>query len=368
MSSATTMGQLPQHQTAIVAQGPGQMTIQKDAPVPALAHDMVLVKTATVAINPVDVKSLDYSPAPGAIIGFDFAGTIVALGSDAVKEGRLAVGDRVAGVVYGMDRLQPDVGAFAQYVGALADLVLKLPDHISLEDAAALGLATATAAYGLFKEMELPGALDRLSGKVSDRSDFVLVAGGSTATGTRAIELLKTAGFRPVATSSPSNFELVKKFGAEAVFDYHDPGCADAIKAYTNNELDYALDCIAEAETTQLCYAAIGRAGGRYVAVEPFRESIAQSRINTVKASWFNVMTVWGRKVELGGEYAREASLEDREFGARSFAAVQTLLDRGFVTTHPIKLMSGGWEGVVEGVDKIRSQPPSGYKLVCQVA
>lgn len=168
------------------------MTIQKDAPVPALAHDMVLVKTATVAINPVDVKSLDYSPAPGAIIGFDFAGTIVALGSDAVKEGRLAVGDRVAGVVYGMDRLQPDVGAFAQYVGALADLVLKLPDHISLEDAAALGLATATAAYGLFKEMELPGALDRLSGNVSDRGDFVLVAGGSTATGTRAIELLKT--------------------------------------------------------------------------------------------------------------------------------------------------------------------------------
>ncbi|KAK4065848.1 uncharacterized protein Triagg1_8400 [Trichoderma aggressivum f. europaeum] len=335
MPPADTTGQLPQHQAAI---------------------------TATVAINPVDVKSLDYSPAPGAIIGFDFAGTIVALGVDAAKEGRLAVGDRVAKVVYGMDRLQPDGGAFAQYVGALADLVLKLPDHISLEDATALGLATAT----LFKEMELPGALDRLSVPVSDRGNFVLVAGGSTATGTRAIELPKTqptdAGFRPIATSSPSNFELVKKFGAEAVFDYHDPGCADAIRAYTNNELDYVLDCIAEAETTQLCYAAISRASGQYVAVEPFRESIAQSRINTVNASWFNVMTVWGRKVELGGEYACEASLEDREFGARSFAAVQTLLDRGFVTTHPIKIMSGGWEGVVEGVANIRSQPPSGYK------
>lgn len=36
---------------------------------------------------------------------FDFAGTIVALGSDAVAGGHLAVGDRVAGVVYGMDRL-----------------------------------------------------------------------------------------------------------------------------------------------------------------------------------------------------------------------------------------------------------------------
>lgn len=79
-------------------------------------------------------------------------------------------------------------------------------------------------------------------------------------------------------------------------------------------------------------------------------------------------MTIWGRKVELGGEYAREASAEDRAFGARSFAAVQTLLDQGRVTTHPVKVMPGAWEGVVQGVEKIRSQPPSGYKLVYIVA
>lgn len=78
-----------------------------------------------------------------------------------------------------------------------------------------------------------------------------------------------------------------------------------------------------EAETTQLCYGAIGRAGGRYVAVEPFRDSVAQSRAATVEPSWFNVMTIWGRKVALGGDYARDASPEDRAFGARAFAAVQ---------------------------------------------
>lgn len=194
MAPTQKLSQLPDRQKAIVALGAGQLAIKHNAPVPVLNHDMVLVKAATVTVNPVDVKSLDYSPAPGVIMGFDFAGTIVALGSDAAAAGRLAVGDRVAGVVYGMDRLQPDVGAFAQYVGALADLVLKMPDHMSFEDAAALGLATATAAYGLFNELQLAGSLDSLivGAGVPRPGDFVLVAGGSTATGTRAIELLKT--------------------------------------------------------------------------------------------------------------------------------------------------------------------------------
>ena len=195
MPSLNPVLSLPKQQTAIIAQGAGQLSVQHNAPVPALAHDMVMVKTAAVAINPVDVKALDYSPAAGSIMGFDFAGTVVALGTDATAQGRLAVGDRVAGVVYGMDKLQPDVGAFAQYVGALADLTLKLPDNLTFENAAALGLAVATATYGLFKELELPSSLDQLAagkGEQQQPGGFVLVAGGSTATGTRAIQLLKT--------------------------------------------------------------------------------------------------------------------------------------------------------------------------------
>ena len=195
MPSTNTTLSLPKQQTAIIAQGAGQLSVQHNAPVPALAHDMVMVKTAAVAINPVDIKALDYSPAAGSIMGFDFAGTVVALGTDVATQGRLAVGDRVAGVVYGMDKLQPDVGAFAQYVGALADLTLKLPDNLTFENAAALGLAVATATYGLFKELELPSSLDQLAAGNSEQQQpgaYVLVAGGSTATGTRAIQLLKT--------------------------------------------------------------------------------------------------------------------------------------------------------------------------------
>lgn len=195
MPSATPESSLPQKQRAIVAQGPGQLAIQHDAPVPFLAPDMAIVKTAAVAINPADAKMLDYSAAAGAIHGYDFAGTVVALGSDAATTGHLAVGDRVAGLVHGMNKLQPDVGAFAEYVGAYADLLLKIPDSMSLEEAASFGTGVATASIGLFSELGVPASLDQLregkpAGDVEER-EFVLVAGGSTATGTRAIQLVK---------------------------------------------------------------------------------------------------------------------------------------------------------------------------------
>ncbi|KAL8760020.1 MAG: hypothetical protein Q9199_000335 [Rusavskia elegans] len=371
MPSATPESSLPQKQLAIVAQGPGQLAIQHDAPVPFLAPDMAIVKTAAVAINPADAKMLDYSAAAGAIHGYDFAGTIVALGSDAAASGHLAVGDRVAGLVHGMNKLQPDVGAFAEYVGAYADLLLKIPDSMSLEEAASFGTGVATASIGLFSELGVPASLDQLrEGKPADDAEereFVLVAGGSTATGTRAIQLLKLAGLRPIATCSPSNNDLVYRFGAEKVFDYSSPTCAEDIRAYTQNELAYTLDCVSQAETTQLCYSSMGRAGGRYVSLEPFREAIAQGRALTIKPSWVMVLTVFGRKVALEGEYGRAARPQDRRCGAQAFSAVQVLLDRGLIQTHPVKVMPGGWEGVMKGVDIIRSQAMSGQKLVYSV-
>lgn len=204
MPSACPTLSLPQRQTAVVAQGPGKLAIQHDVPMPALGPDMVIVKTAAVAINPADAKMLDYSAAVGAIHGYDFAGTVVALGAvalgaDDLAAGRLAVGDRVAGLVHGMNKLRPDVGAFAEYVGAYADLLLKIPDYMSFEEAASLGTGVATAALGLFHELRVPASLEQFvthmdkdtPAAVNEGREFVLVAGGSTATGTRALQLLK---------------------------------------------------------------------------------------------------------------------------------------------------------------------------------
>lgn len=121
------------------------------------------------------------------------------------------------------------------------------------------------------------------------------------------------------------------------------------------------------ADTTELCYKAIGRAGGRYVSLEPFGTAVTQIR-PTVEPSLLMVLSLFGHQVALDGDYGRSARPEyRRRFGAEAFAAVQALLDRGLIDTHPTKIMAGGWDGVIEGVSLIRSQAPSGAKLVYSV-
>lgn len=198
---------LPKTQLAVVAQGPGKVSLEQNVPVPVVHPGTALVKVAAVAINPADAKMLDYSAASGAIIGYDFAGTVVAVG-DGVNN--ISVGDRVAGLVHGMNKLIPHVGAFCEYVGAYADLLLKIPDDMSFEEGASFGTGVATAALTLFSELGLPVGVDELSkgepvtSEDRDEREIVLVAGGATATGTRAIQLLKL-----YVTHSTTNFLLL---------------------------------------------------------------------------------------------------------------------------------------------------------------
>jgi hypothetical protein len=59
--------------------------------------------------------------------------------------------------------------------------------------------------------------------------------------------------------------------------------------------------------------------------------------------------------VALDGDYGSPARPEYRRIGAEAFAAVQALLDRGLIDTHPTNIMAGGWDGVIEGSALIRS-------------
>ncbi|KAJ9483225.1 hypothetical protein VN97_g10191 [Penicillium thymicola] len=353
---------LPSTQTAIVALNDGTLGLRDDIPVPALEEDMILVKNAFVALNPIDAKMVGKLAYPGAIGGMDFAGEVISIGPKVRTAVPIKPGDRICGAVPGMHSLTPTVGAFAQIVGATDLTTIKVPDHMSLEQAATLGSGIGTIGLALFKSLDVPGSPKSPASKPID----VLVYGGSTATGTLAIQLLKLSGLSPIATCSPSNFELVKSSGATAVFDYHEETCADDIRKHTRNSLKFVLDCISEPETMQFCYKCIGRSGGKYTALEPFPEFL-HTRPNTVVPDWVLGPTLLGKRLGWPEPFGGEGNEEYRKFGFEWFALAQELLDDGKLKTHPHKLVGESLGETLVGLKLLKDKKVSGYKLVCGV-
>ncbi|KAF2819717.1 putative alcohol dehydrogenase, partial [Ophiobolus disseminans] len=347
---------LPTTQTAIIAGPNGEFKVASDHPVTPLADDEVIVKTVAVALNPVDTKLIGPFITPGAIFGYDLAGAIVAVGkSDPYG---FKIGDRVCGSARGMNPNKPLGGAFAEYVSLPADLTLRMPDHMSFEQAASLGTAIASACLSLFWTAKIPATIKEPATKPFP----VLVYGGSTASGTMLLQMLKLCGARALTTCSPKNFDLVKSYGADEVFDYKSPTCAEDIRAATKNGMKFAFDCITTEASTKLCYNAIGRVGGKYVALNPYSESATTRKVIT--PDWILATIIIGEGSAWPEPYNREPDPEIRKVAQATYSAVQALLDEGKLKAHPIEMSTGGLPAIVKGVDVLRRGEISGKKLV----
>jgi len=182
------------------------------------------------------------------------------MGKDIAAEGRIKLGDRVCGACDGMEALRPQSGAFAEYASVDGIMALKMPDSMSFEVGACMPLRIATSVMAIFYSLQLPMELLK---KPAEQPFPILVYGGATLTGTCAIQILKRMGARVITTCSPHSNDLVRSYGADEVFDYHDATCRVDIRALTNSALDYAIDCITEKDTMKICYQALGRCGGK---------------------------------------------------------------------------------------------------------
>ncbi|KAL9109105.1 MAG: hypothetical protein Q9227_006196 [Pyrenula ochraceoflavens] len=181
---------IPATQTAIIAGDDGDFLVSPAVPVAKILPTQILIKTTYVALNPVDTKLVGDFVTPGATFGFDCAGTIVAVGDAVTRD--LRVGDRVCGSADAMNPKRPQGGAFAEYVALPGELALKVPESMKMEEAASLGTAIASASMALFWSLGIPGRFLRDPMEKGDEDTFeVLVYGGSSATGTMVIQMIK---------------------------------------------------------------------------------------------------------------------------------------------------------------------------------
>jgi NADPH:quinone reductase-like Zn-dependent oxidoreductase len=164
-------------------QSPGNAVIISDVPIPALRPEYLLIKTVAVALNPTDWKSIDKTT-KNVTIGCDYAGIVEDIGEKVTK--KFKKGDRVCGFVIGANSAQLEDGADGEYLVAKADLVIKMPDYLSFEAAATLGVGVTTIGQGLYQALKLP-----LPTKPAKEKFPILIYGGSSATGALAIQWAK---------------------------------------------------------------------------------------------------------------------------------------------------------------------------------
>lgn len=186
---ATMSSELPSHQKAIIAGDNRDFLISDYVPVAELEPDLILIKSVAIALNPVDTKLVGDFVTPGVTFGFDCAGIVIAVGSNVTRD--IYPGDRVCGSADGMNRDRPSGGAFAEYVTLHSQLALKIPDSMSFEEASALGTAIASGVMALFWSLKIPASLT----SPPEERFHVLVYGGSSSTGTMAIQLIKAYVF-----------------------------------------------------------------------------------------------------------------------------------------------------------------------------
>lgn len=133
----------------------------------------------------------------------------------------------------------------------------------------------------------------------------------------------------------------------------------------TGNKLRYALDCITDRDSVALCYAAVGRMGGKYASLELCPEEL-QTR-KAVQAKFVYALEIFGQPISLGKGYDSEGSAEVHEFAVSWYQVFQGLMNDAKLRSHPVRLLGGGFEGVKEGIRLLGTGAVSGKKLVCFV-
>ena len=169
----------------------------EEVPKPSPGPGEALVRHAAVGLNYIDIyfrTGLYKPPALPAVIGMEGAGTVEAVGEGVTD---LAPGDRVAYAT-------APIGAYAEFRTLKAERLVKLPESISFDTAAAMMLQGMTAEYLLLRTYKVqPG-------------QTILVHAAAGGVGLILCQWAKHLGCTVIGTvSSDAKAELAREHGCD---------------------------------------------------------------------------------------------------------------------------------------------------------
>ena len=208
--------------------GGTEKLVYEDIARPTPGPGQVLVKIHSIGLNFIDVyfRTGLYKSSLPFVPGMEAAGTVDAVGEEITD---LNPGDRVAyaGII----------GAYAEYAIIPAERLIRIPDGIDYETAAAAMLQGMTAHYLAFSSFPLR------------KGETILVHAAAGGVGLLLIQIAKRIGARVIGTvSSEKKAELAMSAGADHVILYTQSDFEQEVKAITSGKgVDAVYDSVGQA-------------------------------------------------------------------------------------------------------------------------
>jgi len=214
---------------AVLIEKPGDESAMRigAAPEPALGPGELRIRVVATAVNRADLLQRQglYPPPPGAspILGLECAGEVIELGPGVAG---WRSGERAMALLAG--------GGYAEQAVVHAGSAMRVPEALSLEEAAAVPEVFLTAFSNLFQ----------IGGLTEGGS--ALVHGGGSGVGTAAIQLVKAAGGSAIVTAgSAEKCARCRELGADLAINYRTESFAERVREATAGRgVDVVLDSI----------------------------------------------------------------------------------------------------------------------------
>lgn len=254
-----------------------KLALEPDWPAPEVGEKEVLIDVKAAGLNFPDVLMMQgkYQSQPDMpfVTGGECAGVVAQVGSGVT---RVKPGDKVIAMV--------GHGAFAEQVAAAEAVVFPMPDGLSFEQAAGVGITYFTSYHALVQRANIqPG-------------ETLLVLGAAGGVGVTAIELGKLLGAKVIAAaSSDEKLELCKQLGADEVINYSEGSLRDQLKELTGGRgVDVIYDPVggdyAEPALRSMAW------NGRYLVIGFASGPIPKIPLNLTLLKGCSVVGVfWGR-------------------------------------------------------------------------
>lgn len=205
--------------------------VWQDVPDPILREDEVLIKVAYAAVNRADLMQREgnYPPPAGCPEwpGLEVSGEIIAFGKIAAEKSEWKAGDKVCALLGG--------GGYAEYVAVKYDMVMPVPENCSMEEAAAMPEAFATAYLNLFVE----GGLKK--------GDVFLMHAGASGLASVVIPMAKAFGAYVITTIIDENKrQIVAKTGADLIVNTDQEDIVQVLHEFDEKgtPVNLAIDCL----------------------------------------------------------------------------------------------------------------------------